>query len=93
MGGCAMGGCVSLVFFFQLQKTEINDKEGYLCQAWRNVRVFFWSFAMKHDGGEWVDQKGAILAWRNYWTAPETQWLTLVEWDCPLNNGPKLAVG
>ena len=25
-------------FFFQLQKGEINDKGGDLCQAWRNVR-------------------------------------------------------
>ena len=23
----------------------------------------------------------------------KTQWLTSVEWECPLNNGPKLAVG
>ena len=38
MGGCVMGGCVSLGCFFQLQKREINDKEGYQYQAWRNVR-------------------------------------------------------
>ena len=23
----------------------------------------------------------------------QTQWLTLGEWGCPLNNGPKLAAG
>ena len=29
MGGCVMGGWVSLFFFFfQLQKREINDKGG-----------------------------------------------------------------
>ena len=27
MGGCVMGGCVSL-FFFQLQEREIDDKGG-----------------------------------------------------------------
>ena len=25
---------------------------------------------MKRDGEEWMGQKMAILAWRNYWTAP-----------------------
>ena len=28
MGGCVMGGWVSLFFFFQLQKRETNDKGG-----------------------------------------------------------------
>ena len=36
MGGYVTGGCVSL-FFLKLQKREINDKVGYLCQAWRKV--------------------------------------------------------
>ena len=37
MGGCVMGGCVSLIFL-QLQKREINDTGEYLCQARLNVK-------------------------------------------------------
>ena len=40
--------------FFQLQKREINDIGGYLCQAGSNVREgggFLRSFAMKRNGG------------------------------------------
>ena len=51
MGGFDMVGWVSSGFF-QLQKREINDKGGYLCQVWCNVRVVLWSFMMKLDGGE-----------------------------------------
>ena len=59
------------LFFFQLQKKkkEILKRGGYLCQTWRNVRVVLSSFVMNHDGGEWMGQKWAVLAWRNYWTA------------------------
>ena len=69
MGGCVVVGCVSLGFF-QLQKGEINEKGRgvggeYLCQARHNVRGVLWSFVMKRDGGGWVVQKRAILAWRD----------------------------
>ena len=42
--------------FFQLQKREINDMGGYLCQAGSNVRGgggggFLRSFAMERNGG------------------------------------------
>ena len=50
MGGCVMGGCVSL--FYQFRKREIDDKGEDLCQAWRNVRGVLWSFVMKRDGEE-----------------------------------------
>ena len=62
-------------FFFLLQKRQINDKGGSLCQAWRNERGLLWLFVMKRDGGGWVGQKWTILAWRNYWTAPIYQYL------------------
>ena len=56
--------------FFSSKKREINDKgEGYLCQAWRNVRGVLRSFVMKRDGRGWVVQKKVILVWRNYWMA------------------------
>ena len=58
--------------FFQLQKRKMNDKGGDLCQAWRNVRGFWRSFMIKHDGGGWMGQKRIVLAWRNYWTAPQS---------------------
>ena len=63
--------------FFQLQKREINDIGGYLCQAGSNVRGggggFLRSFAMERNGGGWMGQKTSILAWRNYWTAPKCE--------------------
>ena len=58
MGGCVMGGCLSLGVFFQFQKRDINDKVGYLCQAWRHVRGVLWSFAIKRNGRGGCVKKG-----------------------------------
>ena len=63
---------VASLFFLQLQKWEINDKGGDLCQVWRNVRggKGIVIFVTKRDGGSWVGQKRVILASRIYWTTP-----------------------
>ena len=69
MGGYVMGGCVSL-FFFQLQKREINVKRG-IC-AKRDVRKE--GLVIIRDEAWWWGvggQKRVILAWRNYWTVPK----------------------
>ena len=69
MGGCILGGCVSLVSFSTTK--EINDKGGLSVSDVTQRKVglviigdeaWWW--------GEWVGQKRIILAWRNYWTAP-----------------------
>ena len=55
-----MVGCVYLLFS-QLRKREIweiNDKVGYLCQAWGNVTGVSWSFLMKPVMGVDGSKKG-----------------------------------
>ena len=58
------------VFFFHLQKIQINDKGGYLCWVRRNERGScdhsWWRIMV---WGGWIKNR-AILAGGNYWTVP-----------------------
>ena len=75
MDGYVMGGCVSLLFLKKkLQKRKINDQGGICVRRdvtkGRSCDHSRWSVMVVVGGG----QKRAILAWRNYWTAPQINW-------------------
>ena len=57
MGGCVIGGCISLGFFSTSKKRN-EWYRGYPCEAWRTVRGpcdnLWWSVMV---GGEWFKKE------------------------------------